>query len=105
MGMVAPPWARAILPVRLHAMKLAALVFAAAVAQAAAQGYPNRPVKLIVPAPAGGPAHLPGRLLAAGGRGPPGPPLLLGEKGGGRRPDRPGVGAPRAPGGPHPPPP
>ena len=47
-------------------MKLAALVFAAAVAQAAAQGYPNRPVKLIVPAPAGGPTDVPGRLVADG---------------------------------------
>src|SRR5438874_11896690 len=67
MGMVAvPPWARAILPVRLQAMKLAALLFAAAVTQAAAQSYPAKPVKLIVPAPAGGPTDVPGRLVADG---------------------------------------
>jgi tripartite-type tricarboxylate transporter receptor subunit TctC len=47
-------------------MKLAALVFAAAVAQAAAQSYPAKPVKLIVPAPAGGPTDVPARLTADG---------------------------------------
>src|SRR2546430_10135640 len=90
MGMVAvPPWARAILPVRLHAMKLVALLFAAAVAQAAAQGYPNRPVKLIVPAPAGGPDHGPGRPLAPRLAGPRRPPLLLAHKGGAACPTAP----------------
>ena len=47
-------------------MKLAALLFAAAVTQAAAQSYPAKPVKLIVPAPAGGPTDVPGRLVADG---------------------------------------
>ena len=47
-------------------MKLAALLFAAAVTQAAAQSYPAKPVKLIVPAPAGGPTNVPGRLVADG---------------------------------------
>jgi len=50
----------------LQAMKLAALLFAAAVTQAAAQSYPAKPVKLIVPAPAGGPTDVPGRLVADG---------------------------------------
>ena len=43
-------------------MKLLALLFAAAVTQAAAQSYPAKPVKLIVPAPAGGgPTDVPAR--------------------------------------------
>src|SRR2546423_2459173 len=33
---------------------------------AAAQAYPVRPVRLIVPAPAGGPTDVPGRLVADG---------------------------------------
>jgi len=48
-------------------MKLLALLFAAAVTQAAAQSYPAKPVKLIVPAPAGGgPTDVPARLTAEG---------------------------------------
>jgi tripartite-type tricarboxylate transporter receptor subunit TctC len=37
-----------------------------AVGQSAAETYPNRPVKLIVPAPAGGPTDVPARLAADG---------------------------------------
>src|SRR6266702_3682541 len=33
---------------------------------AAAEPYPQRPVRLIVPAPAGGPTDVPGRLIADG---------------------------------------
>src|SRR2546425_7356798 len=33
---------------------------------ATAQSYPQRPVRLIVPAPAGGPTDVPGRLIADG---------------------------------------
>src|SRR2546421_12381590 len=33
---------------------------------AAAQAYPQRPVRLVVPAPAGGPTDVPGRLIADG---------------------------------------
>src|SRR5258708_36815018 len=33
---------------------------------AAAQSYPQRPVRLIVPAPAGGPTDVPARLIADG---------------------------------------
>src|SRR5712691_11371963 len=33
---------------------------------AAAQSYPQRPIRLIVPAPAGGPTDVPGRLIADG---------------------------------------
>jgi tripartite-type tricarboxylate transporter receptor subunit TctC len=43
---------------------LAALALVAA--QAAAQPYPQKPVRLIVPAPAGGPTDVPGRLIADG---------------------------------------
>src|SRR5256886_17609798 len=103
MGMVAvPPWARAILPVRLHAMKLAALVFAAAVAQAAAQGYPNRPVKLIVPAPAGGPTPAPGPPVPGRPSAPPRPPPRGENKVRAGGPIAAGGGAPPAPAG-HPP--
>jgi tripartite-type tricarboxylate transporter receptor subunit TctC len=48
------------------------LFFAAAAAltvlapQAFAQSYPQKPVKLVVPAPAGGPTDVPGRLIADG---------------------------------------
>ncbi len=47
------------------------LAFAAAAllawwAYASAQSYPQKPVKLIVPAPAGGPTDVPGRLVADG---------------------------------------
>ncbi|HXZ55501.1 MAG TPA: tripartite tricarboxylate transporter substrate binding protein [Burkholderiales bacterium] len=43
---------------------LAALALGAV--QAVAQPYPQRPVRLIVPAPAGGPTDVPGRLIADG---------------------------------------
>jgi len=43
---------------------LAALALAAA--QALAQSYPQKPVRLIIPAPAGGPTDVPGRLIADG---------------------------------------
>src|SRR3989442_5649061 len=42
-----------------------ATLFCAAL-DAAAQSYPQRPVRLIVPAPAGGPTDVPGRLIADG---------------------------------------
>ena len=45
-------------------MLLAALALSAA--QALAQAYPQKPVRLIVPAPAGGPTDVPGRLIADG---------------------------------------
>ena len=48
----------------LHAA-LAALWLLAA-PQAFAQSYPQKPVRLIVPAPAGGPTDVPGRLIADG---------------------------------------
>src|SRR6266568_226303 len=34
--------------------------------EGAAQSYPQRPVRLVVPAPAGGPTDVPGRLIAEG---------------------------------------
>jgi tripartite-type tricarboxylate transporter receptor subunit TctC len=37
-----------------------------AMVQAFAQSYPQKPVRLIVPAPAGGPTDVPGRLIADG---------------------------------------
>jgi tripartite-type tricarboxylate transporter receptor subunit TctC len=44
---------------------VACLIFAIVVApSASAQGYPNRPVRLVVPFPAGGPADALGRVLA-----------------------------------------
>ena len=51
-------------------MKLLSIVFAAvallAPLSSRAQAYPNKPIKLIVPAPAGGPTDVPGRLVADG---------------------------------------
>ena len=42
------------------------VVLALVAAQATAQSYPQKPVRLIVPAPAGGPTDVPGRLIADG---------------------------------------
>ncbi len=50
----------------LSATLAALVVLAAAARDGAAQGYPQRPVRLIVPAPAGGPTDVPGRLIADG---------------------------------------
>src|SRR5437899_12644408 len=41
-------------------------VLACAAREGAAQSYPQRPVRLVVPAPAGGPTDVPGRLIADG---------------------------------------
>ena len=53
-------------------MKLTSLVAALAVvcgsSAAQAQGYPSRPVTMIVPFPAGGPTDTLGRILAEGMR-------------------------------------
>src|SRR3989442_14626511 len=47
------------------ALAAIATLFCAAL-DAAAQSYPQRPVRLIVPAPAGGPTDVPRRLIADG---------------------------------------
>jgi tripartite-type tricarboxylate transporter receptor subunit TctC len=47
-------------------LALAAAALLAWCASAFAQPYPQKPVKLIVPAPAGGPTDVPGRLVADG---------------------------------------
>src|SRR5215831_164497 len=46
--------------------KLLLAALALASAQALAQAYPQKPVRVIVPAPAGGPTDVPGRLIADG---------------------------------------
>jgi tripartite-type tricarboxylate transporter receptor subunit TctC len=52
---------------RLTMLALAGLFLLSLFLQhAAAQSYPSRPVRLIVPAPAGGPTDVPGRLVADG---------------------------------------
>ncbi|MBL8377693.1 MAG: tripartite tricarboxylate transporter substrate binding protein [Burkholderiales bacterium] len=42
-----------------------------------AQGFPSRPLRLVVPFPAGGPTDLMGRLIAEGIRGPLGQPVVV----------------------------
>src|SRR5258707_12799657 len=49
---------------------------------AAAQSYPQRPVRLVVPAPAGGPTDVPGRLVADGLSGLLRPRFVGGNRGG-----------------------
>ena len=46
--------------------RLVLAVIVLASAQALAQAYPQKPVRLIVPAPAGGPTDVPARLIAEG---------------------------------------
>jgi len=46
--------------------KLLLVALALAAAQVLAQPYPQKPVRLIIPAPAGGPTDVPGRLIADG---------------------------------------
>ena len=58
---------------RLLALALAASVLA----PAAAQQYPAKPVRLIVPFPAGGPADIFGRFLAQGMSAPLGQPVVI----------------------------
>src|SRR5713226_5584747 len=41
-------------------------VLSGVVRDSAAQSYPQKPVRLVVPAPAGGPTDVPGRLVAEG---------------------------------------
>ncbi|MBV9954447.1 MAG: tripartite tricarboxylate transporter substrate binding protein [Pseudolabrys sp.] len=45
-------------------MMAAAAILACALTQAAAQNFPNRPVKILVGFPAGGPSDVPARLIA-----------------------------------------
>jgi tripartite-type tricarboxylate transporter receptor subunit TctC len=57
-----------------------ALICAAAMlvpALATAQAYPSKPVRIIVPFPAGGPADLFGRALAQGMTGSLGQPVII----------------------------
>src|SRR3954471_13153283 len=61
---------------------LAALVLACAAPAAIAQGYPGRPVRMIVPFPAGGPADLVARLLSAKLPEIWGQPLVIENRGG-----------------------
>src|SRR5438105_7417568 len=67
MGMTPPRWDM-LFCLRRQAMKALwiALALALGSGESAAQAYPNKPVKLIVPAPAGGPTDVPARLAADG---------------------------------------
>src|SRR5262245_13054496 len=62
-------------------MRFAALACALLVSTAAAaQGYPTRPVRLVVGFPAGGPSDVPARIIADKIRGPLGQPVIVENK-------------------------
>jgi tripartite-type tricarboxylate transporter receptor subunit TctC len=69
---------------RVSGLLSALILFAALVAStsAGAQGYPNRPVRLVVPFPAGGPADALGRVLADQWSKMWGQPVIIENRGG-----------------------
>ncbi len=66
----------------MKAISLALVVVAASIAGAKAQSFPSRPVTIVVPYPAGGPADLVGRIVAEGMKGPLGQPVIIENIGG-----------------------
>jgi len=66
----------------MKAISLALAVLAAGIAGAQAQSFPSRPVTVVVPYPAGGPADLVGRIVAEGMKGPLGQPVIIENIGG-----------------------
>jgi tripartite-type tricarboxylate transporter receptor subunit TctC len=57
-------------------------IIAAGIASAQAQSFPSRPVTIVVPYPAGGPADAIGRIVAEGMRAPLGQPVIIENVGG-----------------------
>ena len=70
------------MPSRLAVLAGAALALAAITTTAPAQDFPNRPIRMVIAFPAGGPTDFVGRLLAEKLKDILGQPVLIENRGG-----------------------